>query len=75
MRISKARIMKAILLYNKYKSPEAHAKLIGFEGRRIIVRFDGIFCETCGVNDWIEDFKYVLEDLNISAELRKSTNR
>jgi len=71
MRINKNTIIKAITLYNKYRSPEAYAKLIGLEGEKIIVKFEGTFCETCGVNDWVEDFKYVLEDLNIKAELEE----
>ncbi len=71
MRVNKDTIIKAITLYNKYRSPEAHAKLIGLEEEKIIVKFEGTFCETCGVNDWVEDFKYVLEDLNIKAELEE----
>ena len=33
------------------------------------VFFTGPFTSTCGVVDWVEDFKYVLEDLGAEAEL------
>jgi len=70
MQINKDSIIKAIIFYNKYRFPEAHVELIGLEEERVIVKFEGTFCETCGVNNWVEDFKYVLGDLNIKAELK-----
>jgi len=71
MHTKKNVIEKAIKLYNKYRSPEAHAELVSLEKDKVIVKFEGTFCKTCGVNDWIEDFKYVLEDLNIKTELEE----
>lgn len=59
----------AIRLYNRYRSPEAIGKIIGIDGNRVRILFEGHFCKTCAVNDWIEDFKYVLEDMGIEAEL------
>ena len=67
----KNKIAKAIFLYNKYRAPEARAKLIDIKKDSVIVKFEGSFCETCGINDWVEDFKYVLEDLNVKAELEE----
>ncbi len=64
-------IKKAIEQYNKYRSPEAVAKLVSLKGNEVIVEFDGSFCLTCGINDWVEDFKYVLEDMGVEAELVK----
>ena len=60
---------RAIEEYNKYRSPESIARLEKIEGDTVYVRFDGSFCRTCGINDWVEDFKYVLEDLGAEAEL------
>ncbi len=62
-------INEAIELYNRFRAPEAKAKLVKIEGDKVYVLFEGTFCETCGINDWVEDFKYVLEDLNAKAEL------
>ncbi len=56
-------------LYNKYRSPEAIAKVIEADGDKIAVLFEGHFCRSCGVNDWVEDFKYILSDIGIEAEL------
>ena len=62
-------IDRAIELYNKYRSPESTARLVRINNNIIVVRFDGSFCETCGINDWVEDFKYTLEDLGITTDL------
>lgn len=64
-------IKKAILFYNKYHAPESKAKLIKINNEEIVVKFEGPFCLTCGVTDWIEDFKYVLEDLGLHADLHE----
>ncbi len=73
MNTKKNVIEKVIILYNKYRSPEARAELVSLELEKdkVVVKFEGIFCETCGVNDWIEDFKYVLEDLNTKTKLEE----
>lgn len=64
-------ISRAIRLYNKYRSPESNAKLLKIVNGVVYVEFKGSFCETCGINDWIEDLKYVLEDLGVKSELMK----
>jgi len=60
---------RAIEEYNKYRSPESTAELVEVRGDLIKVRFRGSFTETCGINDWVEDFIYVLEDLGVKAGL------
>ena len=62
-------IDEAIERYNRYRSPESTARLVRIEGDRVIVYFDGSFCLTCGINDWVEDLVFVLEDLGVEAEL------
>ena len=62
-------IDRAVELYNRYRAPEAVARVVAFTGDRLLVEFRGSFCETCGINDWVEDFKYVLEDVGVEAEL------
>lgn len=54
---------KAEELYNRYRAPEAVAKVVTVGDDKIAVEFYGTFCETCGLYDWIEDMKYVLKDL------------
>ncbi len=68
-RIPRRLVEQAINLYNRFRAPEAVAKLVDIHGDRITVKFEGNFCKTCGINDWVEDMKYVLEDLGVDAEL------
>lgn len=60
---------RAIEEYNRYRSPESTARLVRIDGDRVVIRFEGSFCATCGVNDWVEDMKYIMEDLGAEAEL------
>lgn len=66
--------MKTIEVYNRYRSSEATAKLIGWKNNGFIIEFKGTFCLSCGVRDYFEDFIYELEDLNedITADIKKT---
>lgn len=64
-------IREAIKNYNKYRAPESKAKILKIKDDELIVKFVGSFCETCGVNSWIEDLKYEIENFGISADLKK----
>jgi hypothetical protein len=57
-------VLRAIEVYNRYRSPEATAKLIWMEKDGFIIEFEGAFCLSCGARDYFEDFIYELEDLN-----------
>jgi len=63
------KIEKGIRIYNKYRSPEATAKLIEFDGENIKVLFKGSFCATCGIRDWVEDLKYIYQDVGLETDL------
>jgi hypothetical protein len=54
----------AIQVYNKYRSPEAKATLVEIKKDRFVVDFEGSFCESCGVRDYIEDLIYELKGIN-----------
>lgn len=60
---------RAIEEYNRYRSPESRARLLLVDGGLVYVYFDGSFCLTCGVNDWVEDLAYILEELGTEARL------
>jgi len=49
--------------YNRYRSPEAIINVLSVENSVIEVVLSGSFCRSCGVYDWIEDYKYELIDL------------
>ena len=59
----------AIRMYNRYRGAESRARLLKLQGDTAVVAFEGSFCETCGINDWVDDFRYVIEDLGGEAEL------
>lgn len=65
-------VSRAITFYNKYRSPEATAKLVGVEKDVFILDFEGPFCPSCGVNEYFEDFIFDLEDISRSlrAEIK-----
>lgn len=57
------KVKAAIKQYNYYRSPEAIARLLEFNRRKIKVEFTGSsFCHSCGLYDWFDDFRYELMD-------------
>jgi len=56
-------VLRAIEVYNRYRSPEATAKLVGIK-KDGFIEFKGPFCQSCGVNDYFEDFIHELEDIS-----------
>jgi hypothetical protein len=63
------RVQNAIEVYNRYRGAESRARLVKVVGNLLLVRFEGSFCETCGINDWVDDFRYILEDMGVRAKL------
>ena len=65
-------VSRAIIVYNKYLSPEATAELVGAEKDGFIIEFEGSFCKSCGVIEYFEDFIYDLEDItgSLRAEIK-----
>jgi hypothetical protein len=67
-------VLRAIKVYNKYRSPEATATLVGVKNDIFIVDFEGSFCTSCGLRDYFEDLSYEIEDINekFHAELTET---
>jgi len=61
MQFFKDAVLKAVEAYNHFRSPEAKARLIKIGKSKLIVDFEGSFCRTCGVHDYLEDLIYELE--------------
>ncbi len=57
-------VLRAIKVYNRYRSPEATAKLVGIKKDGFIIEFKGPFCQSCGLNDYFEDFIHELDDIS-----------
>ncbi|NPA99906.1 MAG: hypothetical protein GXO10_00865 [Crenarchaeota archaeon] len=62
---------KIISQYNRYRSPEATARLLSIENNIVKIEFRGPFCHTCGVVDWIEDLLFEAEDFGLNMKLIK----
>ncbi len=68
-------IRKTVLLYNRYKSPEATARFVSVAPDKITISFSGSFCYSCGVMDFLEDFVYEFKMLTDKAELKIDRTR
>lgn len=62
-------LLDAIEEYNRYRSPEAKAKLISISGDTFKIEFTGSFCYTCGFYDYFEDYKVLLEERGLMTEI------
>ena len=67
-------IEEAKQLYNRYRAPESIAEVVKISNDKIIIEFRGSFYETCGLYDWIEDMRYILEDLGVDTEIVNIVN-
>jgi hypothetical protein len=68
-------VRKAIILYNRYRSPEAIAKLVRVSPETVTIEFSGSFCYSCGVLDYIEDFVHEFKMLTDKVELKVDKSR
>jgi hypothetical protein len=50
--------------YNKFRSPEVTVRFLHFQGGKLVLEFEGTFCNTCGFYDYFEDFIYEMKRLN-----------
>jgi hypothetical protein len=62
-------IKKAVAEFNRYRSPEATARLKSGSRRSFKIEFSGPFCRTCGFHDYFDDFRLFLEELGLKAEI------
>jgi len=62
-------VLRTIQVYNRYRSPEATAKLLKLEKDGFTIKFAGSFCQSCGIQDYFEDFIYELESLSSTVEV------
>jgi hypothetical protein len=63
-------ILKAIETYNNYRSPEATAKFVEFSKNNLVIKFEGIFCQSCGVQDYFDDFIYELYEIIADIKIK-----
>jgi hypothetical protein len=63
-------VRKTVILYNRYRSPEAVAKIVSVTPENVTLSFSGSFCYSCGVLDFLEDFVHEFRMLTDKAELK-----
>jgi len=66
--------LRTIEVYNRYRIPEANAKLLKLGKDGFTIEFEGSFCQSCGVQDYFEDFVYELESLTSGVEVEIGEN-
>jgi hypothetical protein len=66
---------KAILLYNRLRSPEVTAKLVFVSPVMLTVSFSGGFCYGCGILDYVEGFAQQFKALTDKVELKVGKTR
>ena len=64
-------VNNALNEYNKYRYPEAKARILNFKDDELVVKIEGSYVITCGLYDWLEDLIYILEKFNINASIAK----
>jgi len=62
-------VKEAVEAYNRYRTPEARARVVKVSGNDVTIEFTGPFCSSCGLYDWVEDLKYVLEERGVGADI------
>ncbi|MGC8850193.1 MAG: hypothetical protein ACP5QI_06950 [Candidatus Bathyarchaeia archaeon] len=69
MEVLKDRVEEAVKEYNLYRSPEAEAEILEFEGAEFTMIFRGAFCRSCGIYDYFEDLIHILKKRSIISEI------
>jgi len=60
---------KAIEEFNRYRSPEATARLISRDETSFTIEFTGPFCATCGFYDYFDDLRIILEKFRLKNRI------
>lgn len=69
-RLDEEAISQAVIRYNKYRDPEVTARLLSFKDNKLILKFEGSFCTTCGFYDYFEDFIFELREVvNVNMKI------
>ena len=68
-------VRKTIALYNRFRSPEATAKVVSVTLESVTISITGSFCYSCGVMDYVEDFVHEFKILTDKAELKMGKTR
>ena len=65
---SRRQVDAAVEEFNRYRSPEAVAKIVEVDEDQATIEFSGPFCASCGVEDYFDDLRIELEK-NIGGKI------
>lgn len=68
-------VRKTVARYNRFRSPEAIAKLVSVSPDSVTIAFSGAFCNSCGVLGYVEGFIHDFKTLNSKVELKIDKTR
>jgi hypothetical protein len=68
-------VRKAVILYNRLRSPEITVKPVFISPVSITVSFSGGFCYGCGILDYVEGFAQQFKALSGKVELKVGKTR
>ena len=68
-------VRKTVARYNRFRSPEAIAKLVSVSPGSVTIAFSGAFCSSCGVLGYVEGFIHDFGTLNSKVELKIDKTR
>ena len=68
-------VRKTVARYNRFRSPEAVAKLVRVSPESVTIAFSGAFCNSCGVLGYVEGFIHDFETLNSKVKLKIDKTR
>ena len=55
------KVERAIAEFNRYREPEAVARLLSLSEDEIRLEIAGPYCRSCGLADWFDDFTFELQ--------------
>jgi len=65
------KIVEAVDEFNKYRAPEAKARLISQGENSFKIELKGSFCRTCGFYDYFDDYRILLQEIGIETKIRE----
>jgi hypothetical protein len=68
-------IRKAIILYNRLRSPEVTARIVTVSASTVTLSFSGGFCYSCGILSYVESFAQQFKTLTDKVELKAGKTR
>jgi len=57
-------LAEAIESYNRYRGPEAEARMVRVKYNELVVDFSGPFCWGCGTYEYFEDLIYEVRSIS-----------